>query len=234
MQTHWRLALMFDGPEHDLAGLEQALKSASGAIRVAAGAHAVRIGIADHHPDLGGGDGGQNAANWRGVDGAIEVSIANEHIGKINDICQRLRLILSGFADIASVEVMAGPMFEMVPVRSGGTFLSLAFRRDPAISSQQFSDWWLHQHAPMAIPVLGSGLLAYDQVHVDMAVTEQAATAFGVPAMEYDAYDNLTWEDRYGFLKSCSDTEGMAELSRDEIGHIGNGVRRHALMYEVH
>jgi hypothetical protein len=85
----------------------------------------------------------------------------------------------------------------------------------------------------MAIPVLGPGLYAYDQVHVDMVVTAQAAAAFGVPAVEYDAYDNLTWADRYGFLDSCSDTAGMAELSRDEIGFIGVGTRRHALMSEL-
>jgi hypothetical protein len=225
---------MFDAPGHDLARLELALQRAAAAIRTAAGPHPVRIGVADRHPDLGGGgDEAYDVANWRSVDGAIEVSLANAQVDQIADVCRRLRPIVAGFADIASVEVMAGPMFAMVPVRRGGTFLSLAFRRDPAITSQQFSDWWLHRHAPMAIPVLGPGLYAYDQVHVDMVVTAQAAAAFGVPAAEYDAYDNLTWDDRYGFLESCSDTAGMAELSQDEIGYIGPGTRRHALMVEV-
>jgi hypothetical protein len=234
VQTHWRLALMFDAPGHDLVALEQALKGAAADIRTAAAGNAVRMGVADRHPDLGGGDEVYDSADWQGIDGAVEVTIANGHVDQISTICQSMRPLIAPFAQAGSLAVMAGPMFEMVPVRPGGTFLSLAFRRDPVISSQQFSDWWLNRHAPMAIPVMGPGLHAYDQVHVDMAVTGLAADAIGVPAVEYDAYDNLTWQDRYGFLESCSDSAGMAILYQDEIGHIAAGTHRHALMHEVH
>jgi hypothetical protein len=234
VQTHWQLAPIFDAPGHDLMALEQVFKGAAAAIRMAGAGNAVRMGVADRHPDLSGGDQVYDSTDWQGVDGAIEITIANGHVDQIEAICRAMRPLIATFAEVASVAVMAGPMFEMVPVRHGGTFLSLAFRRDPAISSQQFSEWWLNRHAQMAIPVMGPGLHAYDQVHVDMAVTELAAGAFGVPAVQYDAYDDLTWQDRYGFLKSCSDTAGMAELYQDEIGHIAAGTQRHALMVEVH
>lgn len=46
--------------------------------------------------------------------------------------------------------------------------------------------------------------------------------------------DGSVWaEDRYGFLESCNDLDGMARLNQDEIGHIGNNCRRHALVFEV-
>ena len=231
--THWRLALMFDAPARNLPKLEAELAKAAAAIRAVAASHPVRLGVADHHPDLAPADGAYDVSGWRSVDGAIEVTFTSAALDQITQVCRALRPIVETFTDMASVDIMTGPMFQMVPVLRGGTFLSLAFRRDAAITSAQFRNWWFHQHAPMAIPVLGSGLLAYDQVHVDMTITQAAAAAFGVPAVEYDAYDNLTWHDRHGFIQSCSDTEGMTRLNQDELGHIGQNCRRHALMYEV-
>jgi len=121
----------------------------------------------------------------------------------------------------------------MVPVRDGGAFLSLAFRRDPATTSEQFQTWWRYQHAGVAIPVLGPGMLAYDQVHVDFAATEAVARAFGVERVAYDAYDNLTWADFRAFLTSISDPEGMMRVYADEVGRIDNSSRRHAIMRKI-
>jgi hypothetical protein len=67
----------------------------------------------------------------------------------------------------------------MVPPHDGEAFLSLAFKCDPAIAPAQFRAWWLEQHSQIVIPVLGDGLLAYDQVHVDPAATAAVARAFG-------------------------------------------------------
>jgi hypothetical protein len=233
MHTHWRLALMFDAEQGDHAAFAERLERAGPAIRAAAAGHPVRIGMADLHPDLGTRGDSYDVDAWRTVDGAIEVTLPDVKSGEMAEICRALRPILTGLINLSSIEIMAGPMFSMVPVRKGNTFLSLAFRRDPGVTSQQFRDWWFAQHAKMAIPVLGPGLLAYDQVHVDQAANDAMAAAFGVPACVYDAYDNLTWDDRYAFLKSCSDLEGMNLLNQDEKGHIDNASRRHALMYEI-
>lgn len=225
MTTQWRLALMFDALGNNLAALEENLKRVGDAIRTAARANPVRLGVADRHPDL--------VSGARSVDGAVEVTFANARLEEIVAISRALRPLVAGLAELSSIEIMTGPMFSMVPVRQGGTFLSLAFRRFPGTTSRQFRDWWFNQHSQVAIPVLGPGLLAYDQVHVEQAASEAAAEAFGVPAVEYDAYDNLTWADRYAFLHSCSDTEGMATIAQDEVGRIDDPSRRSALMYEV-
>lgn len=233
-QTHWRLAVMFDAPGGDLATLEANLKQAGDAIRAAAQGNHVRLGVADHHPEISGPTDTHDTAGWRTVDGALEITLPNEQMQAIPAICRALRPVIEGMADISTIEVMAGPMFPMVPMREGETFLSLAFRRDPSTTSQQFRDWWLNQHAGIAIPVINPGLLAYDQVHVDMDATAAAAQAFGVPVVEYDAYDNLTWDGRSGYLRSSAgDPDGMATIAEDEVGRIDNSSRRFSIMTEI-
>ena len=177
MHTHWRLAFMFDAPGADLAALAEAMKRGGDTIRAAAAPHHVRMGVADRHADLAAYMASAEGGRTVRVDGAIEISIANERQSEIPALCQAMRPVLAGLADMNTVHVMTGPMHHMVPVRSGECFLSLAFRHDPAITPAQMHDWWINHHAGHAIPVLGEGLLAYDQVHVSRPVSETAAAA---------------------------------------------------------
>jgi len=232
MQTHWRLAFMFDAPGGDMAALEMSLANAASAIRSAAG-NRVRIGVAMHNSQVDEREGAHDVANWRHVDGAIEVSIPNDRHAEIAGICRALRPILDAIVAPSSLEVMTGPMHHMVPVREGGAFLSLAFRRYPGTTVEDFRKWWYSQHAPLCIPILGEEMLGYDQVHVDTATSREAADALGVPFVDYDAYDNLTYRSQEGFLISCSDEAGMTLIAQDEQGRIDNASRRHALMREI-
>lgn len=232
MNSHWRLAFMLDAPGGDLDGLEASLLRAGETFQRRAGDAHLRLGIADLHPDLGAlRDRGD--VKLRAVDGAVEVTLATARTGEIPEIAQAIGDILEALAEPGSLEVMTGPIFPIVPVRDGGAFLSLAFRRYPGLTSQQFRDWWLHQHSAIATPVLGAGLLAYDQVHVDPAASAAAARAFGAEPVDYDAYDNLTWDDRDAFLRSISDPEAMARVFADEVGHIDDPSRRNALMRKI-
>lgn len=233
MQTHWRLALMFDTPGHDIAELANNLRMSGELIRSAARQSHVRMGVADRHADLGPFSQLDENNGWADVDGAIEISVANDQKDEISGICRDLRSVLAEFCDLATFHVMTGPTHHMVPVRTGDTFLSLAFRRDPSITSAQFQDWWYNRHSKVAIPVLGDGLLAYDQVHVEAELSQAAALAFGTQYVEYDAYDNLTWADRYGFLHSIRDEAAMAPVYADEVGFIDPVSRRSAIMTEI-
>lgn len=233
MQTHWRLAFMFDAPGGDLAALADSLRAARGRIEAAAGGNRVRTGVA--YPD-GQPDTSEHAPGgpvWRTVDGAIEVTIPNGGEGRVPAICEAMRPVLADLAAPGSVEVMTGAMHYMVPVQAGDAFLSLAFRRYPDTTVAQFRDWWLNQHAGVAIPIMRDELLAYDQVHVDTVASQAAAAALGVPFVDYDAYDNLTYRNQEGFFGSVADAEGMARIAEDEIGRIDNTTRRFALMREV-
>jgi hypothetical protein len=232
MDQNWRLAFMFDAPGGDLAGLEEALSRAGDTFRRLAGEGHLRLGVADLDPSLGAlRDRGD--VKLRSVDGALEVTLAASRTGEIPQIAQAIGDIVEAFAEPGSIEVMTGPVFSIVPARDGGAFLSLAFRRYPGITSQAFRDWWLNQHSAIATPVLGEGLLAYDQIHVDPAASEAAARAAGVTYVEYDAYDNLTWEDRDAFLRSISNPDDMARVFADEVGHIDDPSRRNSLMRKI-
>jgi hypothetical protein len=233
MQSHLRVAFMFDALHADLAALEAKLSQARKCIDTAAGGYAVRTGVAIRNERRDASQESHGSGNWRTVDGAIEVTLPNGGERAVPDICWAMRFILNNLAEPGSTEVMTGTMHCMVPVRPGGAFLSLSFRRDPSTTVAQFRDWWLNQHAQVAIPVLGDRLLAYDQVHVDTAATQAAAEALGVPFVDYDAYDNLTFRDQQGFIDSVSDPEGMQRIAQDEAGRIDNSTRRHALMAEV-
>lgn len=234
MQTHWRLAFMFDARGGDVESLAAVLGHEAPAIEAAARGHAVRKGVAIRAPEVDEPEGAHDVASWRHVDGAIEVTIANERAQDVAAICRAMKHVLDRVAEPGSVEVMTGAMHYMVPVRPGDTFLSLAFRRYPGTSVQQFRKWWHDQHAPIAIPVLTNELLlAYDQVHVDEAASRAAAEAAEVAYVEYDAYDNLTFASQAAFLQACSDADGMARVAEDEVGRIDNSSRRHALMREI-
>jgi EthD domain-containing protein len=233
-QTHWRLALMFDASDGNLATLEERMTDSATAIRVASAPHPVRFGIADRHSDLiGTTEISEAVSHWRSVDGAIEVTVRNDQASDLSALCDALKSLLADLA-CSMLEVTAGPIFPMVPTRTGNAFLSLAFRRFPGTTSRQFRDWWRQQHSQIAIPVLSPQLLAYEQVHVDQAASRAAASAMGVPFVAYDAYDNLSWADREAFLLSCThDLEGMARVRQDEVGRIDDTSRRHSLMREI-
>ncbi len=235
MQTHWRLAIMFDARDGDVPALEDGLARASGTIRSVAGANAVRVGVTLGKPAEPTGDAAaHDVTGWRTVDGAIEITLPNGNESSAPAICSELRTTVESLARAGSIEVMTGAMHHMVPVRTGEVFLSLAFRRFPGTSVPDFRTWWHDRHAPLAIPVLTEELLlAYDQVHVDEVASRAAAAALGVPYFEYDAYDNLTFDSEAAFAAACSDLAGMARLAADELEHIDDTTRRHALMREL-
>jgi hypothetical protein len=233
MSNVWRMAFMFDAQGGNLSALEEGLVRSTDAIRRLTGDGHLRIGVADN-PDPGARTETDYAVDqWRKVDGAVEITVAAVRAGDLAALSKSLREPLTTLVEPSSVEVMAGPMFPMVTPRVGETFLSLAFKRFPGTTPDEFRNWWRFQHAGVAIPVMGPGMLAYDQVHVDLATTEAVARAFGVAPVAYDAYDNLTWANRHGFLTSVNDEEGMTRIFADEVGRIDNGSRRHALMRRI-
>lgn len=229
MDSDWRLVFMFDARDGDLCLLEERMRSAPEVIVQMAGEAKVRLGIVDTHPDVMFMRVPE-ADMMRGVDGAIEVSVAASRAPELRNIAESLLDIVEAFSVHASLEVVAGPVFPIVPVREGEVFLSLAFRRDRGTTSEEFRRWWLCQHSIVAAPVLGAALLAYDQVHVDAQASEAIALAVGVRPAYYDAYDNLTWANRDAFLTSIGDEAGMAAVLADEVGRIDNTSRRRALM----
>lgn len=234
MSDNWRMAFMFDAIGGEANDLERSLIEASPAIAQLAGMADLRIGIVDRSPAYGSGnESDYDSTVGRTVDAAIELTFAALALNDVMAVAPALAARIGEMVAPGSMQVMAGPMFAMVPQRDGDTILSLAFSRYPGTTSEQFRDWWRLQHAPLAISVLGPGLLAYDQVHIDRAITEALSAACGLVAYPYDAYDNLTWASPEDFLASITDAEGMAQLYKDEAGRIDNDSRRHAMLRRI-
>lgn len=230
----WRMAFVFDAADGDLDRLRHALARLDAMLPALPGEVRLRTGVVDHSPEFGNApEGDHDTAIGRTLDAAIELTFPAAQLDAVVEYAPNLANTIGALAAPASVEVMAGPMFAMVPQRDGDTILSLAFVRYPGTASNQFRDWWKLQHAPLAIRVLGPGLLAYDQVHVDREVTEALSEACGTPAYGYDAYDNLTWASPAAFVASLADVEGMAQLFRDEAERIDNDSRRHAMLRRI-
>ena len=230
----WRMAFVFDAADSDLDWLRDELVRLDAILPALPGNVRLRKGVVDHSPEFGSApETDHDTAIGRTLDAAIELTFPAAQLNAVLDRAPQLAGAVGPLAAPGSIEVMAGPMFAMVPQRDGDTILSLAFSRYPGTTSQQFRDWWRLQHAPLAIRVLGPGLLAYDQVHVDRAITEALSTACGLVAYHYDAYDNLTWASPGDFVASLTDAEGMAQLYQDEAGRIDNDTRRHAMIRRI-
>jgi EthD domain len=227
--AYWRAAFIFDASDGDREALARNLGRVEASLRGAVARGSVRLGVAEHFLS-GGEEGSHDYRGWRRNDGAIEVTVGTVDAGQLPQTAKVLREILEPFTDVATVEVMAGPVYFMVPPRLGTTFLSLSFKRDPATTKAEFRRWWFNRHASVAIPILGPLLLAYDQVHCNAAMTDAVSNAFGVPAVHYDAYDNLTWADWPSFQRSTADPIGGRRIFEDEIGRIDNATRRHGFM----
>ncbi len=227
--AYWRAAFIFDAPDGDRDALARNLCKVEASLRGAVAHGSVRFGVAEHFLSVGE-EGSHDYRGWRKNDGAIEVTVAAVDADQLPQNAKALKDVLQPFVDAASVEAMAGPVYFMVPPRRGTTFLSLSFKRDPATTRAEFGRWWFNRHARVAIPVLGPLLLAYDQVHCNDAMTDAVSDTFGVAAVHYDAYDNLTWADWPSFQRSTADPIGGRRIFEDEIGRIDNTTRRHGLM----
>jgi hypothetical protein len=232
LDNDWRLAFMFDARDGDLSRLESMLRRSTEEIVQSVGDAKVRLGVVDSHPDVTFMRQREPGV-MRSVDGAIEINVAASRASDLPNIAQSLRDTVKTVSSDGSLEILTGPVFSIVPVREGEVFLSLAFRRDSRTTSEEFRRWWLRQHSVIAAPVLGAGLLAYDQMHVEAYASEAIAFLIGVRPAYYDAYDNLTWADRDAFPASISDEAGMDAVVADEVGRIDNTSRRRSLMRRI-
>jgi hypothetical protein len=152
--------------------------------------------------------------------GAVEISVAEDEVPALVNHAGAFGQPLAEIAGFGTSVVAAGPVHHIVEPRTGRLFLSAAFRRDASISSDQFHDWWLNRHAPIAVAYLAPQLLAYDQVHVDAELSERASKAAGFAFEQVDAYDNLTWESFEKFVASMNKPGLVDAMLADEQGFI--------------
>jgi hypothetical protein len=167
------------------------------------------------------------------IDGAVEVSVAEQRLDELSARAGELGSVLADLSDTQKSIITLGVMHHVIEPRQGEVFLSLTFRRAPGTTLDQLHEWWLNQHAAIAMSFMLPETLAYDQVHVDHQLSEQASLAAGFAYRRYDSYDNLTWAN-YGEVFKSIDKPGAAEaLYEDEVGHIDHSTYVGSIMAVV-
>jgi hypothetical protein len=173
----------------------------------------------------------ESRAELLAVDGAVELTAAEEDLMALSGRAAEIGAVLDSAVDLGRSRLMIGITHRIVaPPQEGEIFLSLAFRRQPGTSIEEFRSWWLQQHSAVATRHLLPELLAYDQVHVDRELSERASAAAGITFEPYDAYDNLTWATLESSIGSTSKPGSEREIYEDEIGHLDHSTYRGAVM----
>jgi hypothetical protein len=166
------------------------------------------------------------------IEAAVEVTMSEEKLAGLLALAGRIGELVVDVADTERSIVTVGPMHRIVEPRPGDLFLSLTFQREPGTTLEELHQWWINQHAVVATRLLPE-VLAYDQVHVDHQLSEQASREAGFAYRCYDSYDNVTWANYDEFVQSVSKPGLPETILQDEEGHIGQGTKVGALMSPV-
>ena len=167
------------------------------------------------------------------VEGAVEFTVEEARLPELSAHASAMGDLLNDIADTDRSIVTVGHMHHIVEPSGGDIFLSLTFKRERGTTLKQLHEWWYNQHPLVVCPLMLPDMLAYDQVHVDHALGDQAAVDAGFAYRCYDSYDNLTWADFDGYVRSVSKPGFMDAIWADEIGHIDHLTYAGALMAVV-
>jgi hypothetical protein len=223
-----RIVVILAGTAGPGAPLESAVRRAGVELRRRAGAGgSVRLGV--RLPD----DPLSQTMGARGelepVDAVIETTASDgTEPGEAAAVVEGLLGMLDGQVDPSRSAVVAGRCHRFLS-GDGALFIALAGYRDPRISMEQLSDWWLHRHGPLALSIVDPPPRAYEQLHADQDASGLAARASGLSAPGYDMYDTIAIDSLEDLAGSVMKPEVAAALYEDEVGHVDHERLRGAI-----
>jgi len=209
-------------------GLEAALRGATERARPRLGERgSLRAGIRDAADPLAATMGERGAlepvdavVELTGAPGATPADLVTEVAALLED--------LGGAIDPTRSAVIAGHAHRFLS-DDGALFVALAGFRDPAITMDELSRWWLEQHGPLALRIVDPPPRAYEQLHADHAVSRAASDAAGLPYLGYDMYDTIVVDSMDDLLAATMNPEVAAALFEDELGHVDHARLRGAV-----
>lgn len=104
------------------------------------------------------------------------------------DVANAVVSALTDDLDLDGSTIAVGTVHELLPAASEDLLLVMGAHRAPALEHDQFCDYWLGTHAPLALSLLdedGRRRMGYQQFHTDVAATASAAGA-GLAASGFD------------------------------------------------
>jgi len=129
--------------------------------------------------------------------------------------------------------VIAGRCYRFLSSDDAPLFLALFGYRDPSITMDELSEWWLHRHGPLALSIVDPLPLAYEQLHADQDASRVASEASGLAAPGYDMFDTIAIDAVESLTGSMMNPEVAARLFEDEVGHVDHSRMHGAIQRTV-
>jgi hypothetical protein len=143
----------------------------------------------------------------------IEVTWPSETT--LEDVDWRIQAAIREVRGVAPiVTVVAGPMVALLN-ETADNFVLMTGSRQPDVSADEFSRWWLFQHAPL-VEKTCFPMEAYEQLHADRALSQELCEEAGVAFRVTDAADSVYLAQVEQFFEQTSIPEISAMLRADE------------------
>ena len=166
--------------EGSLRGHEAALRE----IAESAGAK-LRLAVRLDDDPLAAEAGGETRA-IRPLHGLVELTVDGDDAAPLLDVVAALTAELGDAADWSASAVSIGAVHQVVPPGDDTLLLTLAATRLPTLDRKGFHDYWLEQHAALAMSLLDDeqqkAKMGYEQVHADEEATAAATALAGTAA----------------------------------------------------
>ncbi|MGH9030699.1 MAG: EthD domain-containing protein [Acidimicrobiia bacterium] len=223
-----RAVVMLAAGPGGASSLEAALRRVGDAGRARVGPDgSIRVGLRHRDDPLAAAMGERGALEP--VDGVIELTGGAgvgtaDAVGFVDGIVAELGDAVDG----SRSAVIVGRAHRFL-AGDGALFVALAGVRDPAITTEELSVWWLGHHGPLALALVDPLPRAYEQLHADHAASAAAAERAGVPPRRYDMYATISVDSMSDLVGALMGAEVGATLFEDELGHVDHGRVRGAL-----
>jgi hypothetical protein len=157
--------------------------------------------------------GDEMAAAEPPFDAVFEVGAEDADLAVIAAAVKDVAGRLGEWVDPSRSAAIAGTEHVIVP---GNQPLELVFalRRLPTLTSQQFHDHWLNEHAEIARRV--PGLRGYRQFHAEAAASADAAASAGLAGCDFEGTAEGFFENRDAFLQTMAQPAVTADALADE------------------
>jgi len=208
--------------------LEGSVRDVAPRMRAAIGSGgSLRAGVRHADDPLGAAMGDRGALEP--VDAVIEMTAASDASpADVVALAGALAGELGDAVDLERSAVVAGWVHRFLS-EDGALFVALAGFRDPSISMDELSRWWLEEHGPLALRIVQPSPRAYEQLHADHDASRAASEAAGVPYGGYDMYDTIAVDSMDDLMTAMMNPEVATALFEDELGHVDHARLRGAV-----
>jgi hypothetical protein len=171
--------------------LEAALRESEPVLRdLAEGAGAsLRLAVQIDGDPLAAEAGGDGVRTIRPLHGVVDFTVDGDDVTPLLDLAAPAARAIGDAADWSRSAASIGRVHQVLPTASDALLLTLAANRLPSLDRAGFHDYWLNNHAALALSLLDDAAKArmgYQQVHADGAASDAATARAGAGPASFD------------------------------------------------